>query len=200
MKNVFFDTDIPLNKILQEKLTEYERHEKKFNNLESLGYLTTTLITRGNLESFWVCNDEIYVYNPDLFQNRPITIEIKMYLPEVLRDENGKIKTLPESERQKIAKGRRFIARWIYKSPRITDNEYKDFSKVHLIGISFLLSIPHFLFDQFEKEIQQTGMKYKMISPDKKNIICVSCQHNFVSKQKRLSIYTCPQCGEKNAV
>ena len=150
------------------------------------------LVKKGLLRLFSL-SDSVYIYAKDLPNCRPISVEFNAYFASVGRTATGTTKILDQDERDKIAYGRGFIAKWIFKKDKISDMEHIQFLTVFTSRASYAISIPEFLFKTFTDEIDKTGMSYNILSPSYKTTHCPYCNTDFDVRDE-FDTAKCPNC------
>jgi len=156
---------------------------------------TKDLIRKGILVLFYT-HDGGYIFPKGNGRARSVSIEFKAYFAKLGKAADGTIQYLSEEEKDKVAFSRGFISRWVFLRAKITDEDHRDFLMRFTNRISYTISIPGFLQDSFQKEIDKTGMDYSVLTPEYTTVKCPYCRCEFDTKLIQ-EFTTCPDCKEE---
>lgn len=138
--------------------------------------------------------DSIFFFAKGSHQSRSITVEFQAYFPK-MEKKSGGMQCIDQDEINKVAYCRGFISRWIFKQSEINNDEHRRFLTIYTSRVTYTMSIPHFMIDQFQKEIDKTGMEYQILTPEYTTAHCPYCRHEFSAREAEETV-TCPNCKE----
>ena len=153
-----------------------------------------SLAKRGLLGTF-SCIDGTYFYVKGEHRNRPITIEFNAYHIKMGRTPDGEVKVITSDEKKKAIIGRNFIAKWIFKKREINDDEHINFLTKFTSRITYILSIPAFIWNEFESEILEPAIQYRILTPIYKMVHCPYCRNEETIRDKYDST-KCSKCHQ----
>ena len=203
LKHLFVDTDVFLREEEQEEMEKLKqdpyRLTAKLRDPERSKTVRPdekvrrilNLIKKGYLDTFEI-NDDIYNFKKGDPENRPITVEFNVYFPEIKKvSSNSHVMT--QEEKNKMAFSRGFIAKWVFKKEIISDEEYLRFVKIFTKRVSYTMSIPKYLMDEFKKEISITGITYRILTLEYVSAHCSYCGHEFQHRREE-GMIECESC------
>jgi len=199
---IFPDTDVFLDEEETKVLKEIDENESGFAIIERDGengdfimnpkrILILNLLRKGYIDSFSYYN-KLYILSKEHSNTRPVTLQFNIYFPKIISNANT-VQILNGEEKDKMAFCRAFISKWVFKTKRIKDKEYLGFVKLHTTRMSYLMSMPKFLVSKFEKDIEKTGMTFKILTSEYRIVSCSYCRTTFDSKELG-DMVKCPSC------
>ena len=142
------------------------------------------------------CHDGNYYFIKNHINCRPITVEFHAYFAKLAKNDSGQTQYINEEEKDKAAFSRGFISRWIYLQKTIDDTTHRHFLTLFINRASYVMSVPEFLIGKFQKEIDKTGMVYRILTPEYTVVSCPFCRYKFQSKDNYNEVCHCPECGK----